>query len=70
VVTLIQDPWLGFGWNTTETAIVLGITVACVGLTYLLLKYPYWPLMIRGLIPRPKKGGTAPRSLGPSSGSA
>jgi ABC-2 type transport system permease protein len=70
VVTLIQDPWLGFGWNTTETAIVLGITAACAGLTYLLLKYPYWPLMIKVLIPRPKTGGTAPRSLGPSSGSA
>jgi ABC-2 type transport system permease protein len=55
VVTLIQDPWLGFGWNTSETVIVLAITVACGGLSALLLKYPYWPLVIRGiLIPRRK----------------
>ncbi|MCH7724927.1 MAG: ABC transporter permease [Planctomycetes bacterium] len=25
VVKLIQDPWLGFGWNNTELLIVLGI---------------------------------------------
>ena len=49
VVTLIQDPWLGFGWNVTETVIILAITVGCGGLTALLLKYPYWPLMIKGM---------------------
>ena len=27
VVKLIQDPWLGFGWNRTELLIVLGILV-------------------------------------------
>lgn len=27
VVKLIQDPWLGFGWNNTELLIVLGILV-------------------------------------------
>lgn len=49
-VTLIQDPWLGFGWNNGETVVLGVVTVACVALTYLLLKYPYWPLMIRGII--------------------
>lgn len=57
VVTLIQDPWLGFGWNWTETAIILAIAVACTGLTGLLLKYPYWPLMIRGMLPRRERAG-------------
>ena len=49
-VALIQDPWLGFGWNTGETVILAVITLVSAGLTYLLLKYPYWPLMIRGII--------------------
>ena len=57
VVTLIQDPWLGFGWNWTETVVILAIAVACTGLTALLLKYPYWPLMIRELLPRRQKAG-------------
>ena len=26
VVTLIRDPWLGFGWNNHELVIILGIT--------------------------------------------
>ena len=26
-IRLVQDPWLGFGWNVTETLIVVGITV-------------------------------------------
>jgi ABC-2 type transport system permease protein len=26
-IRLVQDPWLGFGWNVTETLIVSGITV-------------------------------------------
>jgi ABC-2 type transport system permease protein len=30
VVTLIQDPWLGFGWNVNETVIVTGILVVSV----------------------------------------
>jgi ABC-2 type transport system permease protein len=50
VVTLIQDPWLGFGWNANETVTVAIIAVSCAGLTALLLKYPYWPLMIRGFL--------------------
>jgi ABC-2 type transport system permease protein len=49
VVTLIQDPWLGFGWNSSEAVIVLLITVACAGLASLLLKYPYWPLILKGI---------------------
>jgi ABC-2 type transport system permease protein len=62
VIVLLQDPWLGFGWNTTETLIVLAFMAGSAGLTFLLLKYPYWPLMIRGLIVRRKKG--APPSRG------
>jgi ABC-2 type transport system permease protein len=27
-IRLVQDPWLGFGWDWTETLIVLGVTVA------------------------------------------
>lgn len=64
VVVLIQDPWLGFGWNMTETIIVVAMAVACVGLTALLLKYPYWPLMIKGIFvhtPRPKRPAPAAR---------
>jgi len=55
VVTLIQDPWLGFGWNYGETAIVLAITVVCAGLASLLLKYPYWPLMFKGIFSNRKR---------------
>jgi ABC-2 type transport system permease protein len=55
IVTLIQDPWLGFGWNGSEMLVAIAITIACVGLTYLLLKYPYWPLMIRGIIVAPTR---------------
>ena len=29
VITLLQDPWLGFGWNWTEAAIVAGILFVC-----------------------------------------
>lgn len=28
VVSLIQDPWLGFGWNVTATVVTLGFLVA------------------------------------------
>ena len=36
VITLLQDPWLGFGWNMTETFIVGGITIVAgfVALTF------------------------------------
>jgi ABC-2 type transport system permease protein len=27
VIRLIQDPWLGFGWNNTELIVVVGILV-------------------------------------------
>ena len=31
VVTLLQDPWLGFGWNTSEFLVVTGfMAVAAV----------------------------------------
>jgi ABC-2 type transport system permease protein len=35
VILMIQDPWLGFGWNWTETGIVAGFGVACLGLAAL-----------------------------------
>jgi ABC-2 type transport system permease protein len=28
VVVLLQDPWLGFGWNLTQTLVVLGFALA------------------------------------------
>jgi ABC-2 type transport system permease protein len=28
-VRAIQDPWLGFGWNVTQLAILTGIAVVC-----------------------------------------
>lgn len=27
IITLLQDPWLGFGWNMTETLIVAGMAL-------------------------------------------
>ena len=33
VITLMQDPWLGFGWNNTELLIVLGFMAASVVLS-------------------------------------
>jgi ABC-2 type transport system permease protein len=33
VITLLQDPWLGFGWNVSETLIVSGIMVGAALLT-------------------------------------
>ena len=33
VITLLQDPWLGLGWNVNEMLIVTGILVASVLLT-------------------------------------
>jgi ABC-2 type transport system permease protein len=38
VITLIQDPWLGFGWNVTESLIVLGILAAAAVLSVLRLR--------------------------------
>ncbi|PKQ18307.1 MAG: ABC transporter permease [Actinobacteria bacterium HGW-Actinobacteria-8] len=32
VVTLIQDPWLGFGWNAAETGIVVACLIGAVAL--------------------------------------
>ncbi len=51
-VTLIQDPWFGLGWNAPETGVLLAIAIACTALTYLLLKYPYWPLVFGRLVRR------------------
>ncbi len=33
VITLLQDPWLGFGWATTASLVVVGILVASVALS-------------------------------------
>jgi ABC-2 type transport system permease protein len=33
VITLMQDPWLGFGWNNTEFLIVLGFMAASIVLS-------------------------------------
>lgn len=40
VVLLIQDPWLGFGWNNTEMMIVIAFTVASTAIAFLVLRYP------------------------------
>lgn len=39
VITLLQDPWLGFGWNWTETLVVAGIGVISAAVT---LRYFRW----------------------------
>jgi ABC-2 type transport system permease protein len=38
-IRLIQDPWLGFGWNVTETIIVLGISI---GAALISLRFFRW----------------------------
>ena len=38
-IRLIQDPWLGFGWNMTETIIVVGITI---GAALISLRFFRW----------------------------
>ena len=38
VVTLVQDPWLGFGWNWTETGIVGAYLVAALALLVVVLR--------------------------------
>jgi ABC-2 type transport system permease protein len=35
VVVLVQDPWLGFGWNWVETVVVLGILAGSAALSVL-----------------------------------
>ena len=32
-ILMLQDPWLGFGWNTNASLIVAGITVVATGLS-------------------------------------
>ena len=38
LVVAIQDPWLGFGVNWTETAILVAITVVAGGLAAVFLR--------------------------------
>lgn len=33
VITLLQDPWLGFGWATGASIVVVGVLVGCIGLS-------------------------------------
>ncbi len=40
VVTLLQDPWFGFGWNATECLVVIGFGVVSGALAFLVLRYP------------------------------
>jgi ABC-2 type transport system permease protein len=39
VILLLQDPWLGFGWDITSMFIVLGITVVAVVLSLRFFKW-------------------------------
>jgi hypothetical protein len=32
VILILQDPYLGFGWNTDASLIVVGITLVATGL--------------------------------------
>jgi ABC-2 type transport system permease protein len=61
VVVLIQDPWLGFGWNTRETLIVLGTLVGTAVLGYVILRFPYWYTVPRGVVVRLVRGARAQR---------
>lgn len=36
---LLQDPWLGFGWNPVESAIVVGIIVVCAVASWRLFRW-------------------------------
>jgi ABC-2 type transport system permease protein len=33
VIVLLQDAWLGFGWNTFQTGIVAAFLVASIGIS-------------------------------------
>jgi ABC-2 type transport system permease protein len=39
IVTLIQDPWLGFGWNSHEMLIVIAIMVVAAALAIRLFRW-------------------------------
>jgi ABC-2 type transport system permease protein len=39
VIVLLQDPWLGFGWNVMESLIVGGITIAA---GFVALRFFHW----------------------------
>jgi ABC-2 type transport system permease protein len=39
VILLLQDPWLGFGWDTKSMLIVLGITVVAAILSLRFFKW-------------------------------
>jgi hypothetical protein len=39
VIRLLQDPWLGFGWNVITSLIVGGITVVATAITVKFFKW-------------------------------
>lgn len=41
VVLLIQDPWLGFGWNNREMLNVMAFLLASAAISLLVLRYPH-----------------------------
>ena len=41
VVVLIQDPWLGFGWNNKEMLIVSAFLLGSAAIAFLVLRYPH-----------------------------
>ena len=50
VVVLIQDPWLGWGWNMRETLTVLGILSGSAILAFVILRYPQWLPALRARV--------------------
>ena len=39
IVTLMQDPWLGLGWNNAEMGIVLLMTLGGLSLSFRLFRW-------------------------------
>ena len=39
-VVLLQDPWLGWGWNATESAIVIAFGLVSAVAAFAVLRYP------------------------------
>jgi ABC-2 type transport system permease protein len=52
VVVLIQDAWLGWGWNAKEMVIVTAMIAGSAVLGFLILRYPQWSSMPRLLVVR------------------
>jgi ABC-2 type transport system permease protein len=39
VIQLLQEPWLGFGWQVNASLIVAGITIVATGLSVKFFKW-------------------------------